>query len=351
MKALSARDALRDRRAFSLYDDAWKIANDVHEKPIRQSVLFVARHRHLRHFQAYGGEIFEKGFRAEGGIASRARERIAFAGKFFDEVRAERLDEKIENIAFRRIVRPGSFAFENISQGEAMFDLLEERAELGRVLGREASEGEHFNHAFVDTLAVFVQGVAGKGFLVFWRLRPEVIRPLADVFVYQRVDVLFHGPREPIAMRYFEVYVEHAIDERRRHGFHDSVILRAISGSDNYRAFGQFVFAYAPLVDKAIKCFLHFLAAGVEFIEKEAVRFIASDRNGRAETAFAFDDLRNADEIFRSELATEERNARKADGFREMLHECGFADAGRAPNKNGANDRDVLQKIEQLRLR
>src|SRR5690242_17683043 len=63
----------------------------------------------------------------------------------------------------------------------------------------------------------------------------------------------------------------------------------AVARPDDNRACGQQVFADAPLVNQAVERLLHLMRAGVQFIEKEAVRFRARDHAGRAEAADALD--------------------------------------------------------------
>ena len=74
-----------------------------------------------------------------------------------------------------------------------------------------------------------------------------------------RVEFILISPVKPLLRVCFKLNVEHSVDKRRRHGFNDSAVLRAVACSDNNASLWQVVFAYALFMDKAVKCFLYLL--------------------------------------------------------------------------------------------
>ena len=80
------------------------------------------------------------------------------------------------------------------------------------------------------------------------------------------------------------------------------------------------VFSDPPLMDQGIEGFLHFLRTGVEFVQKQDIRLFSGDHLRRKEFRCLAPDLRNADDILRRELASEERHARQADFVCEFFH-------------------------------
>ena len=66
--------------------------------------------------------------------------------------------------------------------------------------------------------------------------------------------------------------------------------------------------------------------------------------------AAAVNDLRYADEILWGELAPQERHTWDPNLRREALHQSGFADARRTPNKHGTHDGNIEQELAQLIL-
>lgn len=93
------------------------------------------------------------------------------------------------------------------------------------------------------------------------------------------------------------------------------------------------------------------MGTGVQFIKKQAIRFLARDRNRRAEPAATINDLGNPDDVFRSELASKQRNARQANCLGEPLYQCGLADTRWALDENWTHNGYVQQEFAELFLR
>ena len=87
-------------------------------------------------------------------------------------------------------------------------------------------------------------------------------------------------------------------------------------------------------VNQTVKCFLHFLRACVQFIEKQHIGFFSGNYFWWEKFRGITLNLWNADNILRSQLASKQRDAHKTDVFGEPLHQCGFSNTGRAPDKD-----------------
>ncbi|MDH1473522.1 hypothetical protein N5F13_03370 [Comamonas thiooxydans] len=94
-------------------------------------------------------------------------------------------------------------------------------------------------------------------------------------------------PLQPLAGTDLELHVNHAVDQRRGHGAHNRGILGAVASRNHDGALGHQVLAHAALQSQAVEGFLHILAAGVEFVQEQAIRLLARNHGGRAEAGHA----------------------------------------------------------------
>jgi hypothetical protein len=152
-------------------------------------------------------------------------------------------------------------------------------------------------------------------------LAPQVVGARLDILEHQRVDVGRVSPLQPVTVGNLEMHVHHAVDQRRGHRAHDGAVFGAVAGPDDDRALRQAELAQAPVLDQAVKGFLHVVRAGIQLVQKETVGIGARDQAGRAEMADPVHDLRHADQVLWGELRAQERDARQADLVGEGAHD------------------------------
>lgn len=90
------------------------------------------------------------------------------------------------------------------------------------------------------------------------------------------------------------------------------------------------------------------MAGGVEFVEKQYEGLAADDVGGGKEARAVAIDFRYAQQIFRGQLAAQQRHAFQPYRRREPVDQRGLADARRALEKHRPHHRDMQQEIESL---
>jgi hypothetical protein len=101
------------------------------------------------------------------------------------------------------------------------------------------------------------------------------------------------------------------------------------------------VFANPAFMDQGIKGFLYLLRAGIQLIEKEDIGLLSCNHFGREKFAGFPTYTRYADDILRSKLASEKRDAGETDFVGKLFHNGGFPDSGRAPDKDRSGGRNI----------
>ena len=170
-----------------------------------------------------------------------------------------------------------------------------------------------------------------------------MVGTLRDVVDDPRVKPALISPINPLLRVRDQLHMKHSVDQRGRHGFHDSAVLRTVAGTDHHTALRQMIFPYASFVNQAVKGLLHLLRTGVQLVEEQDVRFLSGDHFGRNKPRSIAVDLWNTDDVLRRELTAEKRHAGHSHIVGEFLHQRGFTDAGRSPYE----DRTYRGKIEQ----
>ena len=103
-------------------------------------------------------------------------------------------------------------------------------------------------------------------------------------------------------------------------------------------------------MDEGVEGLLHLRGAGIQLIQKKDIGLAPGNGPGRAEPAEAVLNLGDADDIFRSQLAAQQRNAFQPQRTGELLNNGRFADARRAPYEHGPDEAHVQQNVQQLFL-
>src|SRR5215471_14000295 len=129
--------------------------------------------------------------------------------------------------------------------------------------------------------------------------------------------------------------VHHPVQERGGHWLHNRAILCTVSRPNHNRAGRKQILAQSALVNQAIERFLYLVRTRVELIEKKTIGLSACETSRRTKHACSIHDQRYPDQILGRQLTSKERDTRQTDLAREILHECGFADTGWPPDKDG----------------
>jgi hypothetical protein len=124
----------------------------------RLPLAFAGDH-HLRDLQRERREVAEQRLRPVRQLARAAARRLALRGQVLREPRAERLPEEVEEVAVLGPVRPARLPVQDRRELVAASHLLHEGAELRRVVGREAAEGDRGEIGVGDVVAVLVERV------------------------------------------------------------------------------------------------------------------------------------------------------------------------------------------------
>ena len=144
----------------------------------------------------------------------------------------------------------------------------------------------------------------GEWFFCFRRFREKVIRSLDNVINYPGMKIVLLGPLNPLSGIRFHLYMEHSVNERRRHGLYDGRVLCSVSCTYNNTSFRQMVFTDPSFVDERVEGFLYFLGAGIEFIKEENIRLFSCNHLRWKKLRGISFNLRNTNDIFRSKLAS-----------------------------------------------
>lgn len=139
--------------------------------------------------------------------------------------------------------------------------------------------------------------------------------------------------------------MEHPVDEGRGHALDNGGILRTVAGADDDAALRQMVFSDAAFMNQRVERFLHFLRACIELIQEQAVGLFPGDHLRRQESADILLNLRDADDVFGSQLAAQKGDAGKSHGIGESLHERGFSDTRRAPDEDRTDRRHMKEQF------
>lgn len=263
------------------------------------------------------GQILDEGLGTETQILAKGGDPILFRGEFLHQPSPEALGQEVEKVPILGSVRPTGLTFEDGLQLETTVDLLPEGFELARVMRTQATIGEDLESAFGDAVSELPKGVAEhvpapwcrEGFLMFGGLRPEMIRTDLNVFHDPGMDARLGRPVQPVPMTHPQVHMHHSIHQGAGHRFHDGAVLGSVASPDDHRTFWQGILADPSFVDQAVERLLDLMAAGIQFIKKQAIGLLSGDLTWRAEAGYAVLDLGNANEILGCQLAPEHRNA------------------------------------------
>ncbi|MNN41627.1 hypothetical protein D3C81_1557580 [compost metagenome] len=93
--------------------------------------------------------------------------------------------------------------------------------------------------------------------------------------------------------------MEHAVDQRGRHGLHDGAVLRSVPCANDDGASGEDVFPDAFFEDQTVKSLLHLMRTRIQFIKEQTVGLGSGNDAGGTEPAGSINNLRDPDEVFR----------------------------------------------------
>ena len=147
------------------------------------------------------------------------------------------------------------------------------------------------------------------------------------------------GPDQPVVQTHVEFQMYHAVGKRARHAVRDGPVLFAVACGHHHPAFGQNVFADAPVENELIAGGLHQGRSGVQLIEKKyalpgALRIGQKGRRTPLGSAGGRD-AGNAPQIHRVEqygAYVAQLIAQRTGHFR---HHLAFAHPGSAPEEYG----------------
>lgn len=144
--------------------------------------------------------------------------------------------------------------------------------------------------------------------------------------------------------------MDHAVEQRRGHGPGDGAVLGPVPGCHHDGLLRHPVLPDPALQYQGVEGLLHLLGAGIQLVQEQAVGFIPGDAPGRAELAASFHDPGHANDVLRHQLAPKQGDAGQAHCGGELLHDGGFPDPGRAPDKHRPHRGHVQKPLHQLLL-
>ena len=158
------------------------------------------------------------------------------------------------------------------------------------------------------------------------------------------------SPLQPEAAVRPQLHMEHPVQQGGGHGLCNGVVLGAVPCPHDDGPLRQPVLSDPPLQDQGVEGLLHLLGAGVQFVQKQAVRPLPGDHAGRAEDAAPLHDLGHADDILRRQLAAQQGDALQAHVRGELFHNGGLPDPGWSPDKDRTDGTHVQKHVHQLLL-